>query len=537
MIRPLTKAIVGQECWGFVAALAGVLVAALVFYAEGAAGDLDPTFGAGGKVFTDFGGDFFASSLVQQPDGKLVVAGMFDDGCWRLGMARYHPNGSLDTTFGMSGKVLGMSGGCGGAGAELVLQPDGKLVVALDDFNDDIYVARYNPDGSLDASFGTGGEVVVESNLAEVHDLIRQPDGKLVVAGADVFEGTQYDIVLVRLNPDGSLDGSFGTAGQATIDLGGIEIAGSVVSQPDGKLMVACNTSKAALLLARVNSDGSLDAIFADTVDSIDGNLRPDLIRQPDGKFVVSATGFAGFADDFEFPLILRFNPNGTTDDGFGADGRVALDFGSPEEYPSALVRQSDGKIVMAGTAFPGVDIILARLNPNGSLDAGFGTNGKVVTDFGGREDASAAVVQPDGKIVVAGSHDGDLLLARYLSVGATAVKIDINPGSSPNSINPKSNGVIPVAILTTDTFDATTIDPLSVRFGPKGAKEAHNKGHIEDVNHDGEPDLVLHFKTQATGIRCGDTSAALTGETFDRDLIQGSDAIKTVGCNKSNSR
>jgi Lectin C-type domain len=112
-------------------------------------------------------------------------------------------------------------------------------------------------------------------------------------------------------------------------------------------------------------------------------------------------------------------------------------------------------------------------------------------------------------------------------------VAIDIKPGSFPNSINPKSHGVIPVAILTTDTFDATTIDPLSIQFGPSGATEAYHKGHIEDVNHDGEPDLVLHFKTQATGIQCGDTSASLTGETFDGDPIQGSDAIKTVGCKK----
>ena len=93
---------------------------------------------------------------------------------------------------------------------------------------------------------------------------------------------------------------------------------------------------------------------------------------------------------------------------------------------------------------------------------------------------------------------------------------------------------MIPVAILTTDILDATFVDPLSVRFGPKGAKEAHNKGHIEDVNRDGEPDLVLHFKTQATGIQCDDTSASLTGETFDGDPIQGADSIKTVGCNKN---
>ena len=92
---------------------------------------------------------------------------------------------------------------------------------------------------------------------------------------------------------------------------------------------------------------------------------------------------------------------------------------------------------------------------------------------------------------------------------------------------------MIPVAILTTDTFDATTVDPLSVQFGPNEATEAHGKGHIEDANGDGEPDLVLHFKTQATGIQCGDTSASLTGKTVDSEPIEGSDAIKTVGCNK----
>jgi hypothetical protein len=85
-----------------------------------------------------------------------------------------------------------------------------------------------------------------------------------------------------------------------------------------------------------------------------------------------------------------------------------------------------------------------------------------------------------------------------------TEVQIDIKPGSSPNTINPKSKGVIPVAILTTKSFNATTVDPLSVEFGPKGAFEAYGKGHREDANGDGKKDLVLHFNTQETGIRCG---------------------------------
>jgi hypothetical protein len=113
----------------------------------------------------------------------------------------------------------------------------------------------------------------------------------------------------------------------------------------------------------------------------------------------------------------------------------------------------------------------------------------------------------------------------------ALQVAIDIKPGEFPNSINPRSQGVIPVAILTTDTFDATTVDPLSITFGPNGAIEAHGRGHIEDVDGDGDDDVVLHFRTQETGIQCGDTSASLTGETFSGQAIQGSDSIVTVAC------
>jgi hypothetical protein len=107
----------------------------------------------------------------------------------------------------------------------------------------------------------------------------------------------------------------------------------------------------------------------------------------------------------------------------------------------------------------------------------------------------------------------------------------DIKSGSDPNSINLKSRGVIPVAILTTDTFDATSVDPLGITFGPGEAMEAHGRGHVEDVDGDGDWDLVLHFRTKNTGIACGDTSAMLTGTTVDGQPIEGQDSIKTVGC------
>lgn len=110
-------------------------------------------------------------------------------------------------------------------------------------------------------------------------------------------------------------------------------------------------------------------------------------------------------------------------------------------------------------------------------------------------------------------------------------VTIDIKPGETPNSINPRSNGVIPVAILSTPSFDARTVDASSVRFGPGKSPEAHGRGHVEDVNGDGRPDLMLHFSTPAAAIVCGQTSATLTGRTSDGRSIRGDDSIVTVGC------
>jgi hypothetical protein len=119
-------------------------------------------------------------------------------------------------------------------------------------------------------------------------------------------------------------------------------------------------------------------------------------------------------------------------------------------------------------------------------------------------------------------------------------VRIDIKPGSFPNSINPRAKGVVPVAILTTAKakgepldFDATTVDPLSVKFGPQGATEVHRRGHVEDVDRDGDRDLLLHFDTQAAGIPCGATSASLTGKTVNGQDITGTDSVNTVGCKK----
>jgi len=109
---------------------------------------------------------------------------------------------------------------------------------------------------------------------------------------------------------------------------------------------------------------------------------------------------------------------------------------------------------------------------------------------------------------------------------GPITVTIDVR-----STINPRSKGVIPVVIFTTNTFDAATVDPLSVRFGPGNAAEAHATGHLTDVDGDGDLDLMLHFRTQDAAIPCGATSASLTGQTFTAQAIQGTDTITTTGC------
>lgn len=116
-------------------------------------------------------------------------------------------------------------------------------------------------------------------------------------------------------------------------------------------------------------------------------------------------------------------------------------------------------------------------------------------------------------------------------AAGEILVQIDIKPGSLPNSINPGSRGRTPVAVLTTGSFDAVTVDRTTVRFGATGKESSPAHSALEDVDGDGDVDLILHFETEKTGIRCGDTSAALTGRTLSGRAIRGSDSIKTAGC------
>ena len=267
-------------------------------------GSLDSGFGTGGKVTTDFGGSSGATALAIQADGKLVAAGVAGDD---FALARYNPNGSLDPNFGIGGKVTTDFGGSDRANA-LAIQADGKLVTA-GVAGDHFALARYNPDGSLDSNFGTGGKVTTDfgdSNGVGARDLAIQADGKLVVVGTKVVGFLGNDFALARFNADGTLDSSFGTGGKVVTNIGGHDGAIALAIQTDGKLVAAGTTTVTPadddfhFALARYNPNGSLDSSFGTGGKVItshfpnffaDGEGASALAIQLDGKLV--AAGFA----------------------------------------------------------------------------------------------------------------------------------------------------------------------------------------------------------------------------------------------------
>lgn len=284
--------------------------------------------------------------------------------------------------------------------------------------------------GTLDASFGTGGEVTTAfgSGYDFAQALVRQPDGKLVAAGYS-HNGSDEDFALARYEPDGTLDPGFGSGGKVTTQLGtGDDGANAVVLQPDGKLVAAgygYDGSKYVFALARYNPDGTLDTTFngTGTLTTAIGSGYDDayaLAVQADGKLVAAGRGFAGSKFDF---AVARYNADGTLDPSFNGTGKLTTSIGSGNNDAHALALQPDGKLVAAGGASSiggsGYDFGLARYNPDGTLDATFNGTGKVMTAIGPASDvAKAVVLQPDGKLVAAGySKSGTVnhvALARY---------------------------------------------------------------------------------------------------------------------------
>jgi uncharacterized delta-60 repeat protein len=396
-------------------------------------GDLDTTFDTDGKVTTAIGsGTEAARSVVLQSDGKIVAAGYSHNGSdYDFAVVRYNTDGSLDTTFDTDGKVTTAVGLSDDVAYSVVLQSDGKIVVAGWSFNgtnDDFAVVRYNTDGSLDTTFDTDGKVTTAVGLGDdaAYSVALQSDGKIVAAGYS-FNGSNFDFAVVRYNTDGSLDTTFDTDGKVTTAVGlSDDVAYSVVLQSDGKIVAAGysdNGSNYDFAVVRYNTNGSLDTTF-DTDGKVTTAIGSgteaaySVVLQSDGKIVAAGYSRIGSNDDF---AVVRYNTDGSLDTTFDTDGKVTTAIGSGTELARSVVLQSDGKIVAAGYSDNGSnnDFAVVRYNTDGSLDTTFDTDGKVTTAVGLSNDVAWSVVlQSDGKIVAAGYSDNgsnfDFAVVRY---------------------------------------------------------------------------------------------------------------------------
>ncbi|GEM_PF-891778 len=342
-------------------------------------GTLDTTFGNGGKVATAIGPTHeYAWGIALQSDGKILIAGYSHNGNNDdFALARYNSNGSLDPEFGNGGIVTTDIGAGDDRGYGVALQSDGKIVVAGSSYNgsnNDFALVRYNSNGSLDTSFGTQGIVV--SSIGSGNDageaIVLQPDGKIVLAGHS-WNGSDSDFAIVRYYPNGTIDADFGNGGTQTIAIGsGNDQARALALQHDGKLVAAgafWNGSDWDFAVVRLNGNGSLDATFGlnGTVATPVGPSHHDVVHgviiQTDEKIVL-----AGSSEDVsdshntDFALV-RLNGNGTLDTTFGNGGKVRTDYQARNDHAYGLAIQSDGNLVVAGSsdAGPESDFLIAR--------------------------------------------------------------------------------------------------------------------------------------------------------------------------------
>ncbi len=396
------------------------------------AGSLDTSFGIGGMVLTQGIGEAFDAAL--QSNGDIVAAGGFSGS---IVVARYNPGGSADTTFGNNG-VVTTSLGTGMDQAEgVAIQPDGKIVVA--GFTQgattglDFAVLRYNSNGTLDTTFGKGGIVTTDFDGLndQAADVVLQPDGKIVVGGTATVSANTTDFAVVRYNSDGSLDTTFGTDGKVTTFVGQFPTAERMALQSDGKIILVGGSG---FELVRYNPNGTLDTSFGTggIVSALPASIAEDVAIRSNGSIVVGGTLTNGTSNtDFQ---IAQFLPNGSLDPSFGSGGITTTAFNGADATAFALTIQSDGSVVLAGSISNDNTLAdewaLTRYTATGSLDFSFGLNGKVLTNMGSDiEEIHSLLLPSQGQLLAVGLNDSGFALARYL------VPPPVQVNTSPNAL------------------------------------------------------------------------------------------------------
>ncbi len=414
-------------------------------------GSVDTSFGSGGQATFEFGdssndayGVTEIQGLVVETNGAIIAAGAVSLGTQLMGVARFNPDGSLDTTFGSAGKLLTdvlVQQNLGGA-PSMVVEPDGKLLVVPTEPEDGIW--QYNVDGSVDTTFGDDGVAYPEgASPSSFSGVLLLPDGKILIYGADVSTGSAEPLLMCLL-PDGSLDTSFGDAGFATVPLPATSVSAVIDSaavMADGTIIVGTQSCISAL-----NPDGTVDTSFgSDGTEALSaqgfniGSTQVAVIAGGKIFATLSLTG-AGY-DGIAF---ARFEEDGTPDATFGEDGLVLhatlLTFGFTGQ---AIAPNGDIIVVTAppqSAAVQGYSV--TEFNPDGSVNTSFGSGGSTdtIVDDGGH--AQEVAIAGDGSILVTGDATGaggtgEFALVRYSSSGVLdsgfgeggVVLTDIVPG------------------------------------------------------------------------------------------------------------
>ena len=433
--------------WAFFAALALVTSAATGASAGARAGGLDPGFGQGGKVLVPppAGAGEWPGGQAVQPDGSVVVVGTAAPA--RNGYAflllRFLPDGRLDPSFGTGGRVwtdlvtlatptqgavLGDVALGSSSASAVVVQADGRIVVGggtQSGATTAFAVLRYLPDGRPDPSFGTGGLALTDFDPAtndSVTALSLLPDGRILAAGA-----AGEAVGLARYGPDGQLDPTFGSAKDGTSRTAqGLLNALSLGADPGGKLLVAGQAGTSGgpfdFGTARYSADGVLDSTFGNggvvaTDLGSTGEWAAGVASGPSGTVVVAGASGSAFT-------LVRYLPDGRLDPAFGTAGvsKAGPDLGGAHD----LAQLPDGRLILVGERLTGDfrEVAVARYHPDGRLDTAFGTGGVVGTDVSaGHNDGAATALYPGGRLVVVGTTldennvNPSVFLLRYTAV------------------------------------------------------------------------------------------------------------------------
>lgn len=471
-------------------------------------GSLDRSFGTGGMVTTHMGSNDTARQVLVLPSGGILVGG--NAGTTRLALARYTTNGVLDAGFDGDGKVTTPMGSTGVAGYDALVQGDGSIVLG-GTVADDLVLARYRPDGSLDNSFGSGGKTVTDLGLEEaIRSLALQDDGDILAAVSISSGPGSVEAAVARYETNGALDASFGANGIAPAD--GVSTIWAMLVRQDGHFLVGGNTDGDFSLL-QFMPDGTADDTFGVggvvTVDFGATDIVKDLAFQADEKIV--ATGYSGTdADGFSFALTRHLSeddpPGGSLDASFGSGGLVTTEMqGGPDGWGTAVAIHLNGQIIEVGAQgiAPTRNLATVRYNPDGSVDAGFGTAGQAITDLGRDELARDVAIQADGKIVVVGHSSADVLVARYLANGQPdttfgaggAVVTDLGGVDGWRGVAVQADGKIVAAGFVDER------DFALARYLSNGAlDQTFGAGGIATTDVNGDEDWVFGIALQADG-------------------------------------